>query len=258
MTSRCPKIGRWGACLLVLSGCGSATATAAVTSGPPVADRADARPAQTIAATEPVHPLEEARRALLVTSTDTPHYAEVLSEVRARLEALSFSSAPAPTRAMTCALASAARPILSLHAAGVINWNSSRFDDMEITDGLVSDWCADLADTAQADCSVADDSADWLDRCGECEEDDGPSLEDRRRALAHGHAACEAWQHLHDRCTAGAVLDRVDALAFAESCRYDAEASFESASCWVNTADTDPIENLGLAIERLEHMAAPP
>ncbi|MBN8611342.1 MAG: hypothetical protein J0L92_12185 [Deltaproteobacteria bacterium] len=241
------------AVLLVLSACGSTpppAATSHVERSEP-----EATP-PTLAVQVPIHPLEEARRALLSAPPDTPHYAEVLDEVRARLEALDLSRAPEPTSAMTCALADGARPVMGLHASGVINWNSSRFDDMEVTDAMLTRWCDELVAWEQADCGeVSQDGGHWTDLCGECEDGDGPSLADRRRARAHGVAACEAWEQLRAGCAADAVLSRTDALAFAESSRYDVEAVFEAGSCWENGPDTDPADNLGLLIERLEQLA---
>lgn len=204
-----------------------------------------------------VHPLEEARRALLFTPPDTPHYAEVLAEVRARLDAMDLSRAPAPTSAMTCALARGAAPVRSLHASGVILWNGAHVGDPVIDDDRITQWCAVLAAWEQTDCSSpSEDGGHWIDLCSECEDGEGPSLADRRRARAHGIAACEAWEHLRSRCEADAALSRADALRFAEACRYDVEAVFEAGSCWENRPDTDPADDLGLVIDRLEQLAA--
>ena len=146
--------------------------------------------------------------------------------------------------------------MLALQATGSLHWNGTRFDDMEITDAMMARWCDDLVASEQVDCSMdPEGDSHWIDLCGECERGRGPSLTDRRRARAHGVAACEAWEQLHARCAADAVLSRADALAFAESCRYDAEAVFESGNCRPTIADTDPVDDLELVIELLEELA---
>ncbi|MBN8611341.1 MAG: hypothetical protein J0L92_12180 [Deltaproteobacteria bacterium] len=250
MRPTCSRVGRLSAVLLGLSACGS-TPPSVTTSH---ADPREARGTPT--AEQRVHPLEEARLALLSTPPDTPHYAEVLAEVRARLDAMDLSHAPEPTSAMTCALARSAAPLRSLHASGVILWNGAHVGDPVTADDRITQWCAVLAAWEQTDCSEAPEDGDhWTDLCRECEDGGGPSLADRRRARAHGVAACAAWEHLRARCAADAVLSRADALRFAEASRYEAEAVFEAGSCWENRPDTDPADDLGLVIERLEELA---
>lgn len=250
--------GAWTLALaLLLSACGSAAPP--VTAAPaerredeavaPVAVVADADEA-------PVHPLELVRRGLLTSAADTPHYGAVVDEVRARFEAVDLGDAAPPTSAMTCALVPSASPIFALHASGILNWNSSRFDDMEITHDMIADWCAELVRLEQTDCrTLSEDRSEWRDLCGECREGDGPSLEERRSTRAHGIAACEAWESLRSHCAEGAVMSRADALAYVEVTRYEVEAVFESGLCWRNPPDTEPADNLAYVLERLERLA---
>jgi hypothetical protein len=242
---------------LLLSACGGAAPT--VTATPVERREAEAVAPVVVVAEEaeaPVHPLELVRRELLRSSADTPHYGAVVDEVRARYEAVDLSDAAPTTSAMTCALVPSASPIFALHASGILNWNSSRFDDMEITEEMVADWCAELVALEQTDCrTLSESGSEWRDLCGECREADGPSLEERRRARAHGVAACEAWASLHAHCAEGMVMSRGDALAYVEVTRYEVEAVFESGLCWPNPPDSEPADNLLYTLDRLERLA---
>lgn len=249
--------GRALALALLLSACGSAAPP--VTTTPTEQREAEAvTPVAVVAEADeaPVHPLELVRRGLLTSAADTPHYGPVVGEVRARYEAVDLGDAAPPTSAMTCALVPSASPIFALHSSGILNWNSSRFDDLEITEEMVADWCGELVALDQTDCrTLSEDASAWRDLCSECPEPDGPSLEERRRVRARALAGCEAWATLRSHCADGAVMSRADAGAYVEVTRYEVEALFESGVCSRNPPDSEPAENLVYALERLERLA---
>lgn len=155
---------------------------------------------------------------------------------------------------MICALVLPAAPILALHASGIINWNSSRFDDLEIDVEMVAEWCAALDALAEEDCDTPSDTDRWLDACGECPGDD-PPLDERLRAQAHGRTACEDWKLLRAHCAAGEAMTRSDALAFVEATRIDVESSFEVRSCRSAPADAEPSDTITFRAALLARIA---